>query len=174
MVMSKTWKWILGVLAALVIVGVVVGAVFLWQNHSALTLARRVNRAPQYAHPAPRPQTAPGAPVAPGTPNYQRRQEEPYGFGRGERNFFNGLGGRMPMRGGRGFSAFSGLMPFGLGFFLLAGLIRWVILIGVLVLVAVLFYQLGKRAGAAAAVQAPPSDPTPPEQPRAGRRVAKR
>jgi hypothetical protein len=54
------------------------------------------------------------------------------------------------------------------------GLIRWVLLIGALVLVAVLFYQLGKRAGASAAVQAPPSDPTPPEPPRAGRRVAKR
>jgi hypothetical protein len=166
--MSKTWKWILGVFAALVIIGVVVGAVFVWQNHAPLTLARRVNRAPQDVQPAP------GTPVAPGTPNYQRRQGTPYGFNRGERDFFYGPGGRLPMRGDRGFPAFGGLMPFGLGLFFLVGLFRWVILIGALVLVAVLFYQLGKRAGASAAVQAPPSDPNPPEPPRPGRRVAKR
>jgi len=166
--MSKTWKWILGVLAAIVIIGVVVGAVFVWQNHAPLALARRVNRAPQYVHPAP------GTPVAPGTPNYQRRQGAPYGFGRGERDYFNGPGGRLPMRGERNFRALGGLMPFGLGFFFLAGLVHWVILIGALVLVAVLFYQLGKRTGASAAVQAPPADSTPPEPPGGGRRVAKR
>jgi hypothetical protein len=167
MEMSKAWKWILGVLAALVIIGVVVGAVFVWRNHASLTLARRANRAPQYAQPAP------GTPVAPGTPNFQRRQGTPYGFGSGQRNYFYGPGGGFAMRGDRGFRAFGGLMPFGLGLFFLGGLIRWVLFIGALVVVAVLFYQLGKRAGASAAVQAPPSDPTPPEPPRAGRRVAK-
>jgi hypothetical protein len=166
--MSKTWKWIPGVVAALVIVGAVVGAVLLWQNHAPLTLARRANRAPQYVHPVP------GTPVAPAAPNYERRQGAPYGFGRGERDYFHGPGGRLPMKGERGFRDFGGLMPVGLGFFLLGGLIRGVVLIGALVLVAVLFYQLGKRAGASAAVQAPPSDPTPPEPPRPGLRVAKR
>ena len=166
--MSKAWKWILGILAALVIVGVVVGAIFVWQNHASLSLTRRVTRAPQYAQPAP------GTPVAPGTPNNWRRQGTPYGFGRGERDFFSGPGGRFPMRGDRGFRAFGGLMPFGLGFFFLGGLFRWVLLIGALVVVAVVFYQLGKRAGAPAGFQTPPSDPTPSEPPRAGRRVAKR
>jgi hypothetical protein len=149
--MSKTWKWILGVLAALVIVGVAVGAVFVWRNHAPLALARRVDRASQYAQRGPATKVAPGTPAAPGSPNFQRRQGTPYGFGRGERDFFNGPGGRMPMMGGRGYHAFGGLMPFGFGFFFLSGLFRWVIFIGALILVAVLFYQLGKRAGASAA-----------------------
>ena len=95
--MSKTWKWILGVLAALVIVGVAVGAVILWRSHAPLTLARRVDRSWQYAQPAPR------TPVAPDSPNFERRQGTPYGFGHGERNFYNGPTGRMPMLRGRGY-----------------------------------------------------------------------
>jgi hypothetical protein len=171
--MSKAWKWILGVLAVLVIIGVVVGAVFVWRNHAPLLMARRVNRVQQYAQPAPRTPVAPGTPV-PGKPNNQGRQGTPYGFGRGERNFFYGPGGGMPMMGGRGFRSFGGWMPFGFGFFFLAGLFHWILIIGVLVVVAIIFYQLGKRAGASAAVQAPPSNPAPPEPPQPARKVARR
>ncbi len=51
--MSKTWKWILGILAVLVIVGVVVGAVFMWRNYAPMALGSRVTRMRQYAQPAP-------------------------------------------------------------------------------------------------------------------------
>ena len=169
--MSKTWKWILGVLAALVIIGIVAAAVFVWWNHAPLTLARRVTRVQQYAQPAP------GTPIAPGTPavpNAQPRQSMPYGFGRGDRGYFYGDGGHMPMMGGRGSRGFGGgFMPFGMGFFILGGLLRLMIPLGILVLVAILFYQLGKRAGASSAMPAPPSTPTPADPPRPGRKVAK-
>ena len=168
--MSKTWKWILGVLAALVIIGVVVAAVFVWWNHAPLTLARRAARAQQYAQPAPGTPVAPGSPTV---PNNQPGQGMPYGFGRGERGFFSGPGGRMPMMGGRGYGAFGGMMPFGMGFFLLGGLLRLIIPLGILALVAILFYQLGKRAGASSSTAAPPQAPAPSDPPRPGRKVAK-
>jgi len=168
--MSRTWKWILGVLAALLIIGVVAAAVFVWWNHAPLTLARRVTRVQQYTQPAPGTPVAPGAPAV---PNNQGRQGMPYEFGRGERGFFYGPQGRMPMMGGRGFGAYGGLMPFGMGFFFLGGLLRLIIPLGILVLVAILFYQLGKRSGVTSARPAPPSDPMPPEPPAPGRKVAK-
>ena len=77
------------------------------------------------------------------------------------------------MMGGRGSRIFGGFMPFGMGFFLLGGLLHLIIPLGVLVLVAILFYVLGKRAGASSVAQTPPSNPTPPEAPSSGRRVAK-
>ena len=82
--MSKAWKWILGIVAVLVIVGVVVGAVFVWQNHAPLALASRLTRPRPYAQPAPGTPAAPGAPAV---PNNQTGQGAPYGFGRGERGF---------------------------------------------------------------------------------------
>ena len=77
------------------------------------------------------------------------------------------------MMGDRGFRNFGGLMPFGMGFFLLGGLLHLIIPLGILALVAILFYWLGKRAGASTVAATPPSNPTLPEPPRPGRRVAK-
>ena len=165
--MTKAWKWILGILAALVILGVVAAAVFVWWNHAPLAMSARVTRMQQYAQPAP------GTPAAPGAPTVPNKQGEPYGFGRGDRGFFQGPGGRMPMMGGRGYQNFGGLMPFGMGFFLLGGLLRLIIPLGVLALVAILFYSLGKRAGASSIAPTPISNPNPPDARSSGRRVAK-
>jgi len=165
--MTKAWKWILGILAALVILGVVAAAVFVWWNHAPLTMSARVTRMQQYAQPAP------GTPAAPGAPTVPNKQGAPYGFGRGDRGFFQSPGGRMPMMGGRGNRNFGGLMPFGMGFFLLGGLLHLIIPLGVLVLVAILFYSLGKRAGASSIAPTPISNPNPPDAPSSGRRVAK-
>lgn len=184
--MSKVWKWILGVLAVLVIVGVVVGAVFLWRNHASFNGMTRVTR---------QGQNLPNAPFGRGYQNGQKgqnnapnnrnnlpwgpRAEVPGWRGNGMR----GYGGFGPMmRGERGFSRFdrgfgygpAGMfMPFGFGLFFLGGLLRWIIPLGVLVLVAFLFYQMGKNAGLAAAAKAAPA-PEPEEAPRRGRRVAKK
>jgi hypothetical protein len=168
--MSKAWKWLLGILAALIIVAVVVAGVFVWRNYSQLAMRARVTRMQQYVQPAPGTPSAPGAPTA---PNNQGGPANPYGFGHRDRGFFQGPGGRMPMMGGGGYRHFGGLMPFGMGFFLLGGLLHLIIPLGVLVLVAILFYVLGKRAGASSVAQTPPSNPTPPATPPAGRRVAK-
>ncbi len=77
------------------------------------------------------------------------------------------------MMGGRGFRNFGGMMPFGFGFLILGGLLHLIIPLGILVLVAILFYWLGRRAGASAAASTAPINPTTPEPPRPGRRVAK-
>ena len=99
----------------------------------------------------------------------------PYGFNNGRHNPMYGWGDRGPMMGGGGFRHYGGFMPFGMGFFLLGGLLRLVIPLGILVLVAILFYQLGKRAGVNSGMgQAPPAvQPTPVETPNKGRKVAK-
>ena len=190
--MSKVWKWILGVLAVLVIIGVVVGAVFLWRNHASFNVMTRVTR---------QGQNLPNAPFGPGYQNGQKGQNNapngqnnapnnrnnlPWGPRAGmpgwRGNGMRGYGGFGPMmnRGERGFSRFgrgfgpAGMfMPFGFGLFFLGGLLRWIIPLGVLVLVAFLFYQLGKNAGLAAATKAAPA-PEPEETPRRGRRVAKK
>ncbi len=76
------------------------------------------------------------------------------------------------MMGGRGFGAF---MPFGFGVFFLGGLLRLLMPLILLVLVAILFYQLGKRSGAARVTVAPPASPSTPTDlptPPAGRKVA--
>ena len=165
--MSKAWRWILGILAVLVILGVVAAAVFVWWNHAPLAMSARVTRMQQYAQPAP------GTPAAPGAPTVPNDQRQPYGFGRGDRGFFQGPGGRMPMMEGRGYRNFGGLMPFGMGFFLLRGLLHLLVPLGILALVAILFYSLGKRAGTSSVTPTPTSSPNPPEAPSGGRRVAK-
>ena len=165
--MSKAWKWILGILAALVILGVVAAAVFVWWNHAPLAMSARVARMQQYAQPAP------GTPAAPGAPTAPNDQGQPFGFGRRDRGFFQGHGGRMPMMGGRGYRNFGGLMPFGMGFFFLGGLLHLIIPLGILVLVAILFYSMGKRAGTSSVAPMPTSNPPPPEAPGSGRKVAK-
>ena len=151
--MSRTLKWLLGILAVLVIVVIAVGAVFVWQNRAQL-MASQCPYAVQ-----PNAQATPGVPTFPNGPR---------GFGNNGRNpMFGrgfGFGGPMgPMMGGRG--RFFSYGPFGLGFFLFGGLLRLVIPLVVLALVAVIFYQLGKRAGATRhePVPMPPSNPNPPQ-----------
>lgn len=174
--MSKAWKWILGILAVLIIVAVVVAGVFVWRNYAQRAMSARVTRMQQYAQRAPGTPVAPGTPIAPGAPtvpNNQARPGMPYGFGSRDRGFFQGPGGRMPMMGGRGYGNFGGRMPFGMGLLFLGGLLHLIIPLGVLVLVAILFYVLGRRAGAASVPPVQPSNLAPPDAPTSGRRVAK-
>ncbi len=169
--MSKTWKWILGILAALVIVGVVVGAVFVWRNHALATMSLRAAR-PQANVPG-----APSAPNGPQLPYGQQGPLKPNGLDNDRRYPMGGWSWRGPMTRDRGFSHFGRFMPFGMGFFFLGGLLRLIVPLGVLALVAYVFYQMGKRAGMAtassAAPPATPSAPLPGESPKPGRRVAK-
>lgn len=159
--MSRTWKWILGILAVLVVVAVAAAAVFVWRNHAPLSVGYRFNQVQP---------NAPAAPGTPGAPNSQQNPASPYGFRQYRAYPFGGLERRAPMMGARGFG---GLMPFGFGLFLLGGLFRLLIPIGILVLVAILFYQLGRHAGAASVPPTPPSAPAAPQTPLPGRKVAK-
>jgi hypothetical protein len=156
--MSRTWKWILGILAALVILGLVAGAAFLWWNHPAMVLRDTVAR------------PAIGGTPQPGTPNQPQRPMMPYGFQSGRGRGMEGWGG-MPMMGARGFHRLGGFTPFGIGLFFVGGLLHLILPLGILALVAFLFYEMGKRAGASAAASA---SPAPDQAPLPGRRVAKR
>ncbi len=154
--MSRLLKSILGILAVLVIIGVVLAAVFVWWNHAPLAISRRLAQAQPNATPVPNGQNGPTM---------------PYGFQGDHRFYFQGRGFNRPMMGGRVFGRMGGFAPFGFGLFLVGGLLRLIIPLAVLALVALLFYQLGKRAGASAGGSTPPSSnlPTPPP----GRKVAK-
>jgi hypothetical protein len=156
--MSKVWQWILGILGVLVIIGVIAGAIFLWWNHGPLMMQRTYTLPPASGTPAPN------------APNWQRQPGTPYGFNNFRR--FRGDGGNMPMM--RGFRSFGpgGFGPFGRGFLFFGGLLGCIIPLAVLVVVAIFFYWLGKRA-ALAANPAPPAAPTPDKTPIPGRRVAK-
>ncbi len=144
--MSRTLKWILGILALLVIVAVVVGAAWFWVNRGQMMTAFRPNT------------TLPNGQVVPGAPNFGYGQRgnngrvAPFGYGYG---FPRGMG-RM-MRVG----------PFGLGMFFFGGLFRLLIPLLLLVLVAVIFYQLGKRSSVRrvepAPTPAPPAEQNPPQ-----------
>ncbi len=161
--MSKFWKWILGIVIVLVVVGAIVGVVFLVRNHPLFAFG------PRYANRfnAPNGQTVPNAPNGqntPANPNGPRGMQPGYGYGFGPGRGYN-WEWRGPMMGGHGFMPYGGFgpfgmfMPFGMGFFL-GGLLRLLIPIGVLVLVAFIFYQIGKRNGMAT-VTAHPANPAP-------------
>ena len=92
--MSKVWKWVIGILIGLVVVGLVVGAVFMVRNHPSRTTAFRPM--PSFGTSQTRPNiqgtpNAPGAPNAQGTPNApaapngQNRPMMPYGYNNGQR-----------------------------------------------------------------------------------------
>ena len=154
--MSRVWKWILGILAVLVVVGLIAGAVFMWRYR----LAGWSPRAMMYY----------GAPGAPGT---QPEQNAPNDFDRLPRYHMEYWGGHMPMMGGRGWSGPYAAGPFGTGFMLVAGLFRLILPLGVLALVAYLFYHMGKRAGAAPSTRTP-TGPRPDVTPLPARKVARR
>ena len=71
----------------------------------------------------------------------------------------NGFG-YGPMMGGRGFNRFGMMMPFGpfgMGLMIVGAFLRLIIPLGILALVAWLFYSLGKRAGKSASTVQPAS-----------------
>jgi preprotein translocase subunit SecG len=151
--MSKVWKWILGIVIVLVVVGAIAGVVFLVRTHLLAALG------PQYGNRF-NPSNGQNSPNAPTNPNGQRGMHPGYGYGPGMRGY--NWEGRGPMMGGRGFMPYGGgfgpfgmFMPFGMGFFFLGGLLRLLIPIGVLVLVAYIFYQMGKRNGMSASAMHP-------------------
>ena len=150
--MSRTWKWILGILAVLVVVAIVAGAFWVLRNRSQMITSYK----PYTAQPNPQ-----GTPTV---PNGQNLPMGPRGYGDGGRFPMGGWGFRGPMMGDGRFSHFGRFMPFGMDFFFLGGLFRLIIPLGLLALVAVLFYQMGKRAGISQA-PAPMSSAQPAPSP---------
>lgn len=148
--MSRAWKWILGIVGVLIILAVVAGGVWLLANRASRIAAVRPFAA------QPNNQTAPFGPNGQYFPNGRR------GFGNDGRGPFGGNGFRGPMMGNR----FLGFGPFGMGMFFLGGLLRLIVPLGLFVLVAFIFYQLGKRAGVSSTARSQPAPvtPTPPDQ----------
>lgn len=163
--MSKVWKWILGIVIVLVVLGAIAGVFLMVRSHSGFAFASRSGLRPtvpdgQNVPGAPKQPTTPNSPGSPTRPNYPGGMMRPGWYGPGMRGYGPMMGGRgfMPME--RGFGPFGMFMPFGMGFFFLGALLRVVIPIGVLVVVAFVFYQLGKRSGMTPAV-APQAAPAP-------------
>jgi hypothetical protein len=144
--MSKTWKWILGIVIVLVVLALAGGASAVayraFRVGSTQAAQSAANGANQGRWRMPMHGTF-GGPMAP----YQRGE------------FGQGFGPRMGY--GRGF----GMMPFGMGFFWLGGLFRLVIPLGLVALSVFLGYLWGKNAASrrvAPASTAPPAAPPPP------------
>ncbi|MGA7193866.1 MAG: hypothetical protein WBW94_09555 [Anaerolineales bacterium] len=166
--MKTVWKWVLGIVIVLVVVGLVVGAVFMWQHRPAFGMRSAPFAYRQYQQNAPNnqgnstPQNNQSQPASPNgtTP---KRPMMGRGFGYGQPGF--GYGPMMMNR--RGFNQFGMMMPFGpfgmMGF-MFFGLIRLIFPLGVLVLVAYVFYQLGKQKGMSK-FTAPPTSPAPVSAP---------
>ena len=141
--MSRTLKWILGVVGVLIVLAVVAAGVWVWQSRVQLA----ANTAPYAAQPR-----------LPGGQSQQPFQYGPRGFNNDGRNPMGGRGFPGPMM--RGFSRPGRVAPFALGFFFLASLFRVLLPLAVLVVVAIIFYQLGRRAnGAAARQESRPANP---------------
>ncbi len=139
--MKNIWKWVLGSILVLVVVGALAAIPFVW--HNSMATNARNPMAPEANPQAPWN----GGPLRSG---YADPRGQPPGR-------FDGR--RMPMMdNGRSFQR--GFVPFGPSFFFLGGLLRLIPLafFGLLLYGA---YQLGKRAGmrsaqaAAASVEAP-------------------
>ncbi len=139
--MSKVWKWILGIVIGLVVLALIAGAFIVVRNQSMMAFRPGVFQTWPGQPANPNGQTAPNSPYGP-------RGMMPGWYGHGMRNF--GYEGR-------------GFGPFGMGFFFLGGLLNLILPIGVLVLVAYVFYQMGKRAGMNNRMAAVPSAPSSPE-----------
>lgn len=119
--MNRTLRWIIGILALLLVVAVIAGAAWAWQHRAQL----RANNAPFATRPY--------------VPGYRNQPNGPFGFGdnnRGPRN-----GERL-----RGFGARAGLGLFGFGLFLMRTFYLAEVPLILLVLVAVFFYALGRRS----------------------------
>jgi hypothetical protein len=146
--MSKTWKWILGIVLGLVILA---GVGFLAANFFG------------YGHMSYR--------VGPAYSGHPMMDD--YGFGnRAPMEGFHNF--RQPMMGGRRFGGY-GFMS--LPFLFVGGLLRLVFPLGLLALVAYFSYKAGKKAGMNAVLPAPEPEPVmdaEPEEPKKkrGRKVA--
>jgi len=120
--MSKTWKWILGIFIALVVVGVI--ALAAWSFFTP-----RYGMAGEYQHPM----------------MFERNDFEQFHgpMMRGSDNLRNPMGAyrnfRSPMMGSYGFLPWP-VMLFG-------GLLRWLFPLGILALVGYFSYQKGKKDG---------------------------
>ncbi len=127
--MSRTWKWILGILGVLVVVGLIAGAVFMWRTNG-FRMMTRVDAPGSFERPAP--------PSQPGAPQTYREFR---------RYHMEQWGGGMPMMGDGYNYPHRAFGPFGTGLMLVGGLFHLLVPLGVLALVAYVFYQMGKRAG---------------------------
>ncbi len=151
--MSKVWKWILGIVAVLVIVAAVAGVVIVLRNGTNLFASNRPNLPNGQGQNIPNNQRGFG-------PDWNGRMpRENYGWG-------------GPMMNGRGYSPF-GFGPFGRGLFFVGSLLRILIPLGILALVAILFYQLGRRTGTSASTSVATATPAPEATSSRGRKVAK-
>jgi len=163
--MKTVWKWILGIVIALVVIGLIVGVVFAVQRRFTFAMGSGpfAYRQFQQAVPStpgpqnnPKQPSAPTNPQTPGTPN-RTLPGRGYGFGYGP---MMGRGpmmmGRGPMMMGRGFNRSGTSNRFGaLGVgFMFMGLVGLIVMIAFLAGVAFVFYQLGKNAGIAATLLA--------------------
>ena len=123
----------MAILGVLIVVGLIAGAVFMWRNHGFRMLARGMMCRGTSSGPTP--------------PACARRAAA--GTRITDAITWTEWGGGMPMMGrGYGYSprAFG---PMGTGFMLVGGLFHLLLPLGLLALVAYVFYQMGKRAGAA-------------------------
>lgn len=141
--MSKTWKWVLGILLVLVVVAALVAVPLVMHNYMAanpgvLSQARGWNNGPMMR----------------GNDGWLGQPGQNSGPGR-----FDNRGGPM-MGGGRGFARLNGFGPFGFGLMFLGGLLR-LIPLALFGLLLYGVYQLGKRSGLRSA-QIPAPVSTPP------------
>lgn len=131
--MKNLWKWILGILIGLLVLGAIFAAPFVLRS------AFGGNFGPGVYQPSWR------MPMHP----FEGRGFDRQGW-RMPMHPFEGRGFDRfgPMMGGRGFGGYTPLFA---GFMLLGGLLRLVISLGILALVAWLAYRQGKKAGMASA-----------------------
>jgi hypothetical protein len=156
--MKKAWKWILGIILVLVVVGALVAVPFVMRNYMAVNF----NRVTQQTAPGTNSQ-APGwfhGPMMRGNGNADPQGQQGQIPGRLDER-------RGPMMGGgrgfeRGFSHFGGFAPFGLGFMFLGGLLR-LIPLALFGLLLYGVYQLGKRSGVRSTLSPAPvsTEPAP-------------
>jgi hypothetical protein len=163
--MKKVWKWILGIVIAIVVVAALVGGFLLMRNYRMTTFAQRYRQSSQVPNGSavPNGQTNPNGQATPTSPNRPNRPMMGRGFGYGRGPMMMGRGGYGygPMMQ-RGF----GFPPFFLGLSLMFGVVK-LALFGLLLYGA---YWLGRRsARSAVAPVAPDPEPTPQR----GRKVAK-
>ncbi len=147
--MKNLWKWILGILIGLLVLGAILAAPLVLRG------AFGGNFAPAVYQPGWR------VPMHP----FDGRDFDRQGWRMPMRPFDGRIFDRFgPMMGERGFSGFT---PFFGGLMLLGGLLRLVVPLGILALVAWLAYQQGKKAGMASAPARAASAPEPDGAPEA-------
>ncbi len=142
--MKKTWKWILGILLVLIVIGALVAIPFAMRSYM---IANNVTNPAVLA-----PNTNRG-PMMDGNPGWQHPQVPGY------QGQFDNRSGRD--RGfSRGFGFSNRFSPFGFGFMFLGGLLR-LIPLALFGLLLYGVYQLGRRSGLRAS-QVPAALPAQP------------